>query len=1160
MSYVNFKRNLTRAQIELLGETGYDTAVDGKIYFATDGGVWVGGSDGKAHLKADLSGNDEDGETYIDSNKEFLFRPTADGSLTSTDINRGQFVEMKGKSCVWNQLVKNGNFAGGTTSWENITSVNNGIATVVKAATGSATTINGTQLNMPYIVGHKYLFLLNVKSNNVATKISFIPTATASQGVVDYALYSSWTKLSYIWTCPATFGTSLQIRGYNVLDPDTDIDFSFTNVLCIDLTLLGIDNLTTVAEVEEWLEKNVGLRPYYAYNAGTILSFCGQTLKTVGFNQWDEQWELGDIDSTGINAVNNNKIRSKNYIPVTPDTVYYFKSPVGFNLFMYDINKNLVIAYNQGSGTYKYVEANSTKQTLSNVRYIRFSSIGTSTTTYNHDICINLSNASKNGTYEPYITHSLPVNITTLTGKKLVGGVPTGSSQVILPTGARRAGSIADSVIVERVGGVPCITKIVRPLGSVDMGTLTWTKYTSGNHTFSAGIDDKRIVEGIGDSILVCAKYDVTERLSYANADALDKVILEQAATSPGGNRVIISDSAYASSDAATFKSAMNGVTLIYELATPETWVLDTPVPVQYIVDPTGTEQWVPENGDTPYTIPCQSTIMYTSGESGAGLWKSGEGEGSVMMDNDNQAKNTSEVALGQYNKSNRGSGTYGSGTNTAGSVGVGTGANDRKNALEVMQNGDMYVKGIGGYDGTNAAGTSISTLQTVLALLESGKQDALTFDAYPTEGSLNPVTSAGIYAALVGMHDVRDLSMYDVSGVKTLFRNTANCYVVRSPGVYKIPLVYGNGVKNGQTNSVAYTRQGSTYTADFVNHLGATLTSPYIEENAGCSAAGAGLLWQTKAGVVNGISLTSGQDCRYLQFNVTEVPSTNALAVLYITDSNDDIIWSWMIWMTADNLAPFTLTNYTSVDYDMLGLPLGAVWNAAHDHYVIPHYQWGRKDPMCPPTTYNSTTNMTLYDVTGATYTGFGNYGVANDGDAGGTVRSVANSIKMPNKFFLQYNTTTYNWNNLAWFNNFWNAAETASSSLADNQDTAIKTIYDPSPAGYMLPAGRFATGFTTTGANSSTTSEFNVIGSWSNGWTIKKNSIDKIGVYFPACGYRNGESGGLGNVGSIGSWWTFAPYSQTLARYLSFSSTIMYPLNGNYRASGFEVWPSRE
>ena len=54
-------------------------------------------------------------------------------------------------------------------------------------------------------------------------------------------------------------------------------------------------------------------------------------------------------------------------------------------------------------------------------------------------------------------------------------------------------------------------------------------------------------------------------------------------------------------------------------------------------------------------------------------------------------ANNRSEHAMGEFNESNKASDTFGSSGNTLFSIGNGTNAK-RKNALEVMQNGDIYI------------------------------------------------------------------------------------------------------------------------------------------------------------------------------------------------------------------------------------------------------------------------------------------------------------------------------------------------------------------------------------------------------------------------------------------------------------------------------------
>ena len=85
-------------------------------------------------------------------------------------------------------------------------------------------------------------------------------------------------------------------------------------------------------------------------------------------------------------------------------------------------------------------------------------------------------------------------------------------------------------------------------------------------------------------------------------------------------------------------------------------------------------------------------------------------------------ANNNVEHAEGQYNVSNKASTTFGNAGNTIHSVGIGT-SNARKNAFEIMQNGDAYLLGIGGYNGKNYS--SASTLQSVLSNIPSAVTDS---------------------------------------------------------------------------------------------------------------------------------------------------------------------------------------------------------------------------------------------------------------------------------------------------------------------------------------------------------------------------------------------------------------------------------------------------
>ena len=148
---------------------------------------------------------------------------------------------------------------------------------------------------------------------------------------------------------------------------------------------------------------------HYSYNAGELLSVDGlQSHDMVGFNAWDEEWEIGRYNpQTGEKESQNTTIRSTNYIHVLPNTSYYTRFPntivVGnLNFCYYDADKNFIsFASNQ----------NNPKTTPANASYMTFYIDSKYGTTYKHDICISLAhNGSRNGEYEPYEKHSYPLD------------------------------------------------------------------------------------------------------------------------------------------------------------------------------------------------------------------------------------------------------------------------------------------------------------------------------------------------------------------------------------------------------------------------------------------------------------------------------------------------------------------------------------------------------------------------------------------------------------------------------------------------------------------------------------------------------------------------------------------------------------------------------
>lgn len=76
-------------------------------------------------------------------------------------------------------------------------------------------------------------------------------------------------------------------------------------------------------------------------------------------------------------------------------------------------------------------------------------------------------------------------------------------------------------------------------------------------------------------------------------------------------------------------------------------------------------------------------------------------GDSSFVAGNDTITYNTGECGVGQANKSTKTTTSFGDAGNTEFSVGIGS-LGTTKNAIEIMQNGDLYAYGVGNYDGTN--------------------------------------------------------------------------------------------------------------------------------------------------------------------------------------------------------------------------------------------------------------------------------------------------------------------------------------------------------------------------------------------------------------------------------------------------------------------------
>ena len=376
----------------------------------------------------------------------------------------------------------------------------------------------------------------------------------------------------------------------------------------------------------------------------------------------------------------------------------------------------------------------------------------------------------------------------------------------------------------------------------------------------------------------------------------------------------------------------------------------------------------------------------------------------------------------------------------------------------------------------------------------------------------------------------VVDLSYRDLYG-NSIRRSTANCYVVREEGEYKIPLVFGNALKNGAVNIAAYTKNRGSYSNDFVDFNGTVITSPYIESVSG-DAASAQLSIADTDGVFADISIVDGSPCRCLQFKVNSIPPTGANGVLSIKNSSGVIIWSWHIWIWTDDLTPVEITNATGVKYNIMPVNLASKYDSDGVHIKNWFYQFGRPNPMLCPSSYNSTRNHASFGVL--------SYAAAS------IASNIQTGIKNPATFYKYSSSYNYNWfqTNSGKTYNLWDAACTSTGS-SDN-DT-VKTVYDPCPVGWKFPNGNTFTGLY-------------VLSSANGIVKMRRYSGDTVGVGFPISGFRNSSGGSLGSVGSYGYVWLSSAYSQSNAYLLSFSSSNVYPMSDLERAYGFSVRPVQD
>ena len=445
-------------------------------------------------------------------------------------IDTGSFAQLKekrGNSVVVNQWVNKAIFVS-TQEVNGVTFTNNGDCSWTVNGTLTDTKANLSIIPsgsaIPLINGNKYLIAM-----------------FGYKGTQDFAFYSNTYGYDYgarnvvanIFTSTTNVGSWWNLR-FNGEIGDTINERVYPVIINLTQWFSSNDRIPSYL-----LSHPEDFGRYYsgslAYNAGTIVNSNARYLKTIGRNQWDEQWEVGRYDLTTGEKTNVNGLRSKNYIPVIPNTSYAFRHPSGtaFRVLFYDSGNNFISAPDVINTNTSY----NTFTTPSNACYMNFYS--TQITSYSNDITISIYYEDESG-YNQYYPYEELDNVDT-------------GTEVL-----RSAGSVYD---VKKPSG-----KITRYVGSYTFtGNEEWAwSGSSGNREIiTTNSTDFGVV---GTTNGIC---NDTIGLQFVTGNYSNDGIY---IATPTLNKLQIFVRKYGViTDTATAKQYLVGKTIYYELATPTT-------------------------------------------------------------------------------------------------------------------------------------------------------------------------------------------------------------------------------------------------------------------------------------------------------------------------------------------------------------------------------------------------------------------------------------------------------------------------------------------------------------------------------------------------------------------------------------------------------------
>lgn len=350
-----------------------------------------------------------------------------------------------------------------------------------------------------------------------------------------------------------------------------------------------------------------------------------------------------------------------------------------------------------------------------------------------------------------------------------------------------------------------------------------------------------------------------------------------------------------------------------------------------------------------------------------------------------------------------------------------------------------------------------------------------------------------------------------------------ANCYMAKPGKTYKF---------NGRVKGNGGTDGGSSY----VEYCGATIEGELAAD----------LLWEAtfdgdktrSRGIIDGAPVFKDD---YVYFRTGKIEGN---AVIAVRSAAGDIMWSWHIWVLADEVQTEEGNGLQWMDRN-----LGALNNTPADRNNRGMmYQWGRKDPFLPTyIPYDGLYATALRYNPDNTETGDGsmswNYSDFMAMRLIAAPGHIPFSVEKPTTYIKYFGTLMVG--TMDWYLSEFNE-DTSNSCLWGNfDDSSEKSMFDPCPPGYIMPPGD---AFELKGSGTSERNQWTVNSQKCEEFDFGVKWTDCNDAYFPLAGHRVGHSGELTYCGNIGDYWTRRPARNEPEAHMSYFNIMQNPDNPEY------------